>query len=140
MLTALALAGCGGTHTQPTRSTRAATVGVNLNATPTSGAAVVANETPNVVTVTPPPTLRGAARVAFQRGEVVVEESGCLACHVIGANGNNGPGPELTHIGARLSRVEITRMLLDPTAPMPSFKGLPKPKLHELTAFLADLH
>ena len=29
----------------------------------------------------------------FKAGEVVVGQSGCLACHVIGDNGNNGPGP-----------------------------------------------
>ena len=29
-------------------------------------------------------------------------QSGCLACHVIGDNGNNGPGPPLTHIGSKL--------------------------------------
>ena len=33
-------------------------------------------------------------------GEIVVGESGCLACHMIGDNGNNGPGPPLTHIGS----------------------------------------
>jgi hypothetical protein len=58
---------------------------------------------------------------------------------VIGANGNNGPGPALTHIGARLSRVELRRALVHPLAPMPSFAGLAKPKLRALTAFLADL-
>ena len=30
----------------------------------------------------------------------MVGQSGCLACHVIGDNGNNGPGPALTHIGS----------------------------------------
>ena len=41
---------------------------------------------------------RAGGRV-FRAGEVVVGQSGCLACHVIGENGNNGPGPPLTHIG-----------------------------------------
>ena len=27
---------------------------------------------------------------------------GCLACHEIGSNGNNGPGPNLTHVGSLL--------------------------------------
>ena len=30
--------------------------------------------------------------------QAVVAQSGCLACHKIGDNGNDGPGPELTHI------------------------------------------
>ena len=37
-------------------------------------------------------------------GELVVGQSGCLACHVIGDNGNNGPGPDLTHIGKTAAR------------------------------------
>ena len=35
---------------------------------------------------------RGALQ-AYKAGELVVGESGCLACHKIGDNGNNGPGP-----------------------------------------------
>ncbi len=52
-------------------------------------------------------------------------QSGCLACHKIGDNGNDGPGPPLTHIGARLPKQAIARTLINPTAPMPSFKDLP---------------
>ena len=32
----------------------------------------------------------------------MVAQSGCLACHKIGENGNDGPGPELTDIGDKL--------------------------------------
>ena len=36
----------------------------------------------------------GPAMVAqFDRGKQVVAQSGCLACHKIGENGNSGPGP-----------------------------------------------
>ena len=38
----------------------------------------------------------------YEKGKQVVAQSGCLACHKIGENGNDGPGPELTDIGARL--------------------------------------
>ena len=48
-------------------------------------------------------------------------QSGCLACHKIGENGNDGPGPQLTEIGARLPAQAIARTLVNPTAPMPSF-------------------
>ena len=51
-------------------------------------------------------------------------QSGCLACHVIGDNGNNGPGPSLTHIGPILRPGAIASTLRNPTAPMPSFKSL----------------
>jgi menaquinol-cytochrome c reductase cytochrome b/c subunit len=54
----------------------------------------------------------------------VVEQSGCLACHLIGKQGNNGPGPVLTDVGSQLSRSAITHALIDSTAPMPSFQGL----------------
>ena len=38
----------------------------------------------------------------YEKGKQVVAQSGCLACHKIGENGNSGPGPPLTEIGARL--------------------------------------
>ena len=43
---------------------------------------------------------------------------------MIGDNGNNGPGPVLTHIGATLPAPAIASTLRNPTAPMPSFEGL----------------
>jgi mono/diheme cytochrome c family protein len=138
VLCALLLAGCGATHAQPVRS-KPKTVGVNLNAPSTPTGPIVVNNTPHGAAVAPPPSLHGAARETFRQGEEVAGKAGCLGCHVIGAEGNNGPGPELTHIGARLSRLEITRAIVHATAPMPSFSGLSKPKLHALTAFLTDL-
>src|SRR5690349_24465883 len=32
----------------------------------------------------------------YEPGKEVVAGAGCLACHKLGENGNNGPGPELT--------------------------------------------
>ena len=40
----------------------------------------------------------------YEAGKEVAAGSGCLACHKIGDNGNNGPGPELTHIAQRIPR------------------------------------
>jgi menaquinol-cytochrome c reductase cytochrome b/c subunit len=78
----------------------------------------------------------------YQAGKLVAAESGCQGCHKIGENGNPGPGPNLTHIGARLPRNAIARTLVNPTAPMPSFRALktqsPK-KFNELVDFLAQL-
>ena len=82
----------------------------------------------------------GGARLAsYNAGKAVVAQSGCLACHKIGDNGNNGPGPELTHIASRLPAQGIARTLVNPTAPMPSFKNLPPQKFNAVVAFLSQL-
>jgi menaquinol-cytochrome c reductase cytochrome b/c subunit len=75
----------------------------------------------------------------FNEGKQVVAQSGCLACHKIGENGNDGPGPPLTEIGQRLPRQAIARTLINPTAPMPSFKDLPQEQFDNLVEFLAML-
>ena len=55
-----------------------------------------------------------------------------LACHKIGENGNDGPGPHLTKIGERLPKEAIARTLRNPTAPMPSYADLPPKKFNAL--------
>jgi quinol---cytochrome c reductase cytochrome c subunit, bacillus type len=94
---------------------------------------------PNSVDMKPPGNLTSAQASLFRSGEVVVGESGCLACHVLGTNGNNGPGPNLTHIGALLPSQAIASTLINPTPPMPSFKNLPKQKFQNLVGFLSEL-
>jgi len=75
----------------------------------------------------------------YEAGKLVAAQSGCLACHKIGENGNGGPGPNLTEIGANLPAAAIRRTLENPTPPMPSFAGLPEKKKNDLVAFLAQL-
>jgi menaquinol-cytochrome c reductase cytochrome b/c subunit len=75
----------------------------------------------------------------LEPGKLVVAQSGCLACHKIGENGNDGPGPHLTDIGNKLPKAAILRTIENPTAPMPSFAGLPQQKKNELVDFLASL-
>jgi menaquinol-cytochrome c reductase cytochrome b/c subunit len=75
----------------------------------------------------------------YEAGKQVAAQSGCLACHKFKDNGNNGPGPELTHIGQKLPRAAIARTLINPTAPMPVYKDLPPKKFNELVDFLASL-
>ncbi|HEX8084436.1 MAG TPA: c-type cytochrome [Solirubrobacteraceae bacterium] len=75
----------------------------------------------------------------FEEGKQVVAQSGCLACHKIGENGNDGPGPPLTEIGQRLRRQAIARTLINPTAPMPSFADLEPEQLDVMVEFLAQL-
>jgi hypothetical protein len=90
----------------------------------------------------PNPVLRerdGARQREVEAGRAVVAQSGCLACHRIGDTGNHGPGPNLTHIGSKLSEREIARALVNARAPMPSFSHLPARKLRDAVRFLAAL-
>ncbi|WP_205696255.1 menaquinol-cytochrome c reductase cytochrome b/c subunit [Conexibacter sp. SYSU D00693] len=86
---------------------------------------------------------QGAQMVAqYESGKQVVAQSGCLACHKLGKNGNEGPGPELTDIADRLPRQAIQRTLINPTAPMPSFAALQRnspEKFAAMVAFLGEL-
>jgi menaquinol-cytochrome c reductase cytochrome b/c subunit len=81
----------------------------------------------------------GATLAEFEAGRKVVAQSGCLACHKIGDNGNAGPGPNLTNIASRIPRQAIARTLVNPTAPMPSFKNLPPKKFEAVVNFLSQL-
>jgi ubiquinol-cytochrome c reductase cytochrome b subunit/menaquinol-cytochrome c reductase cytochrome b/c subunit len=94
---------------------------------------------PNSVDMKPPANLTAAQASQFKAGELVTGQSGCLACHVIGSNGNNGPGPNLTHVGALVPTQAIASTLVNPTPPMPSFRNLPKQKFANLVAFLSEL-
>src|SRR5262249_44341279 len=97
---------------------------------------------PNTVDLKPPSNLTAAQKVTFTKGAEVVGQAGCLACHVLGSNGNNGPGPPLTHIGPTLRPQAIASTLRTPTAPMPSFQSLAQQspeKFQNLVNFLAEL-
>jgi menaquinol-cytochrome c reductase cytochrome b/c subunit len=74
-----------------------------------------------------------------EAGQQVANQSGCGACHKFGEAGNSGPGPDLSHIGSKLPREAIVRTLRNPTAPMPSFAGLPPKKFNALVDYLAAL-
>ncbi len=123
----LALAGCG--------SGRGATVAAR--GTP----ALTAAGEPVAVHLEPPAAerLSAAERAEFDRGRAVAAQAGCLACHRIGDAGNEGPGPELTDVAARLPRAAIARTLVAPVAPMPSYSHLPRPRFDALVTFLSLL-
>jgi mono/diheme cytochrome c family protein len=74
----------------------------------------------------------------YEKGKLVVAQSGCLACHKIGHNGGD-LGPHLTDIGDKLEKGAIRRTLDNPTAPMPSFANLPEDKKAAMVDFLASL-
>ena len=86
---------------------------------------------PNEIDITVPPQ--------FEAGKEVAAQSGCLACHKFGENGNSGPGPELTHIGAKLPAAAIRRTLINPSGIMPQYGTLPPEKFNNLVEFLASL-
>jgi menaquinol-cytochrome c reductase cytochrome b/c subunit len=97
---------------------------------------------PNTVDMKPSSSLTAQQAQTFNSGKLVAGQSGCLACHVIGENGNNGPGPPLTHVGTKLKPDAIASTLRNPTAPMPSFKGLAQSspqKFNDLVGFLSEL-
>ena len=97
---------------------------------------------PNQVDLKPPSGLTAQEKTEFSAGAIVTGESGCLGCHVIGDNGNNGPGPPLTHIGSKVGAGQLASTLKNPTAPMPSFAGLAQsnPKqFKNLVYFLSQL-
>lgn len=131
---ALALAGCGS-------SAKSA----NAPATPTNMRMVLLHSSrggPTAIEVQAPPAVRAAGGrrlTEFRLGRVVAAQSGCLACHKIGDNGNRGPGPNLTRVRERLSRPRIEHALRRPTAPMPSFRNLPPTKFKAVVTFLSLL-
>jgi mono/diheme cytochrome c family protein len=97
---------------------------------------------PTTIEIEPPPAIAqagGETLATYNAGKAVVAQSGCLACHKIGENGNDGPGPPLTDIAARLPRQAIARTLINPTAPMPSFADLPPDKFNAMVDFLSTL-
>jgi len=94
---------------------------------------------PTQIDMKPPSDLHGASLAQYNAGKLVAAQSGCLACHKLGDNGNDGPGPPLTDVGSRVPKQAIARTLINPTAPMPSFKDLPPAKFNALVAFLSQL-
>ena len=97
---------------------------------------------PNSVDLKPPASFTAQQKTTFTKGELVVGQSGCLACHQVGNNGNNGPGPVLTHIASKVPYQQLASTLINPTPPMPSFKGLKQQspqKFQTLVSFLSLL-
>jgi menaquinol-cytochrome c reductase cytochrome b/c subunit len=74
-----------------------------------------------------------------EEGKELTASLGCLACHKVGENGNNGPGPELTHIGARIPQAAVLRSLEIGPGIMPSYEDLPPKQRDEISEFLASL-
>ena len=83
---------------------------------------------------------RSRARAVRGRASRWSPQSGCLACHKIGENGNDGPGPDLDrHRRARCPRRRSRARSINPTAPMPSFATCRRRSCNALVDFLAQL-
>jgi mono/diheme cytochrome c family protein len=77
----------------------------------------------------------------LEKGQQVTASSGCLGCHKIGENGNT-LGPNLTAIGERLGKDAISRTLLNPTPPMPSYAQMQQQnpeQFDQLVEYVASL-
>jgi menaquinol-cytochrome c reductase cytochrome b/c subunit len=107
---------------------------------------------PTEIEIDAPPQIAAdpVALEHFESGAQVAAQSGCLACHKFGENGNDGPGPELTEIGAKLPASAIERTLVNPSGIMPPYPEcgtegasdvscLPREKFESLVDFLAAL-
>ena len=74
----------------------------------------------------------------YEAGKQVASQSGCLACHKFGENGNE-LAPDLTHIGAKLPAPAIRRTVEVGPSFMPPYEDLPKQKFNNLVEFLSSL-
>jgi menaquinol-cytochrome c reductase cytochrome b/c subunit len=89
----------------------------------------------------PPSEIALKTKPQYEKGKDVAASSGCLGCHKIGENGNT-LGPNLTDVGDRLGKDAIARTLINPTAPMPSFRTLQRtnPKeFDQLVTYISSL-
>jgi quinol-cytochrome oxidoreductase complex cytochrome b subunit len=86
-----------------------------------------------------PTEIEMAVAPRYEAGKEITAQAGCLACHKVGENGNNGPGPELTHIAENVPRAAILRSLEIGPGIMPSYRELPPRKLNQLADFLSSL-
>ena len=75
----------------------------------------------------------------YEEGKQFVAQSGCLACHKIGENGNDGPGPELTEIAQQIPRAAIYRSLQIGPGIMPSYADARPNEINAAADFLATL-
>jgi menaquinol-cytochrome c reductase cytochrome b/c subunit len=73
------------------------------------------------------------------RGARIVSGAGCLACHRLAGQGQDGPGPDLSDVGARLDPPAIRAVLRYPKPPMPDYRSLPPVDLDALVDYLAAL-
>jgi ubiquinol-cytochrome c reductase cytochrome b subunit len=91
---------------------------------------------PNLeVQALPASVIQGLSGTSF-RGSELFAQKGCLSCHAIGGAGG-ARGPDLTHVGARLSRAQLTTRILNGGTNMPGYGSSLRPdELSALVDFL----
>ncbi len=73
---------------------------------------------------------------AAQHGEKLFYQEGCQYCHAIKGQGGEH-GPDLTYVGERLTKQELTIRIVNGSGAMPAFGGsLSDKQLNDLVAFL----
>lgn len=94
----------------------------------------------NAPSTTAAPAGGGAGRIADGSSDpmAIIRGAGCLGCHKVGTEGG-AIGPDLTHVGSRLSAAMIRESILNPDAKIAKgyekFKGImPKTFGDQLTA------
>lgn len=90
----------------------------------------------------PPAAITVPGEPGHRAGRRVLARSGCLACHRIGTDGNDGPGPDLARVGARLDPPALERALEAGPGIMPSYESLERERprdFRELIGFLSSL-
>jgi ubiquinol-cytochrome c reductase cytochrome b subunit len=98
----------------------------------------IAPWSPVAVVEVPASVTQGLSPTA-KRGALIFQNNGCISCHqVAGAGGLKGP--DLTHVGARLSRGQLTSRILNGGNNMPSYaQTLSSQDLNDLVDFLQSL-
>ena len=90
-------------------------------------------------TPVPERLLEGRTPLQFQ-GAVVVQNKDCRNCHALDGQGGQR-GPDLTDVGARLTRDELVRQVVQGGGNMPAYgKQLKPAEVEALVSFLASLH
>ncbi|MGD0536521.1 MAG: cytochrome b N-terminal domain-containing protein [Verrucomicrobiota bacterium] len=92
--------------------------------------------TPNFAVKPLPATVIGPDRGPVHAGGIAFNEKGCMYCHAVSGYGGKR-GPDLTSVGARLSRDQIVIRILSGGYDMPAYaNNLTTEQLDNLTAFL----
>jgi len=85
-----------------------------------------------------PAEIVGATSGPIAEGARLFHDKGCLSCHLVAGHGGRR-GPELTRIGALLTRDQITIRIANGGTNMPSFAGTLSPQeLDRLVSFVAS--
>jgi ubiquinol-cytochrome c reductase cytochrome b subunit len=97
----------------------------------------VAPWSPRLSTQPLPPALVEARTPAVAAGAMLFYSKGCQYCHTIAAGYGGQRGPELTYVGDRLSRNELTWRIANGGVNMPAFAGtLSQDEMDAIVAFL----